>query len=260
MASTFRAPTITKDGVKHVLMAWLAVRVLSSGFFGRAVTAAAAGALAFGARQMPGLVPCESGWWWGEGRSLHAGRRGPRRAPETRPSAAALGPRLAGMEHYGRHRRTPGACAVFLGRGAARRRAGRASQDGKEKRPTPRPPAAPIRSSLDKLDAFTKDVSNRLALSVSIDAVGALLAAFEPRWLRTFVGGAGWGPVATFLIQFVYGIPPLTALAAAEESGYINWARVIPTATVGWLVHQGVVSEEGLTGGLKAVLRAVGLA
>jgi hypothetical protein len=56
------------------------------------------------------------------------------------------------------------------------------------------------------------------------------------------------------------GIPPLTALAAAEESGYINWARVIPTATVGWLVHQGIVSEEGLTGGLKAALRAVTLA
>lgn len=72
-SSTLRLPTISKEGVKHILLAWLAVRVLSSGFFGRAVTAAAAGALAFGARQMPGLVPGAWRGGGGGGVARHAG-------------------------------------------------------------------------------------------------------------------------------------------------------------------------------------------
>ena len=91
-SSTLRLPTISKEGVKHILLAWLAVRVLSSGFFGRAVTAAAAGALAFGARQMPGLVPGAWRGGGGGGVARHAG--GGAGAPGFRPHA---GPRRLGM-------------------------------------------------------------------------------------------------------------------------------------------------------------------
>lgn len=97
-------------------------------------------------------------------------------------------------------------------------------------------------------------------MSLAIDAVGAMLGAFEPKWMKTIVGGAGWGPVATFVIQYVYQIPPLTALSAMEESGYVNWFRVVPTATVGWLMHQGFVDEHGLTEGFRRVARLAGLA
>ena len=87
-----------------------------------------------------------------------------------------------------------------------------------------------------------------------------MLGAFEPKWLRTFVGGAGWGPVSTFLIGFVYQILPLTAIAAFEESGYLPWMRMLPTATLGWAMHQGFVDQAGLTDGLKKVLKMVKLA
>ena len=38
------------------------------------------------------------------------------------------------------------------------------------------------------------------------------MALFEPRWLRVIVGGAGWAPVSTFVIQYVYSLIPLTAV------------------------------------------------
>ena len=56
---TVAGRTLSLDTVKHILIAWCVVRVLSSGFFGRAVTAVAAGCLAYGARALPGLVPGE---------------------------------------------------------------------------------------------------------------------------------------------------------------------------------------------------------
>lgn len=98
-----------------------------------------------------------------------------------------------------------------------------------------------------------------MSLSLAVDAIGAAIGAVEPRWLKAFVGGAGWGPIATFLVQYVYQIPPLTALAAAEESGYVNWFRVVPTATIGWLLHQKFVDEAGLRAGLNRLRATVGL-
>lgn len=129
----------------------------------------------------------------------------------------------------------------------------------------PRPPklppySAPFADTLKKLDALTSDSTNRLSLSLAVDAIGAAIGAIEPRWLKAFVGGAGWDPVATFLVQYVYQIPQLTALSAMEESGYIAWARVVPTATIGWLMHQKFVDEAGLRAGLTRLARTVGLA
>lgn len=87
-----------------------------------------------------------------------------------------------------------------------------------------------------------------------------LIGAFEPRWLKTFVGGAGWGPVSTFLVGFIYQILPLTALSAFEESGYVSWFRMVPTATLGWALHQKFIDEAGLRAGIKSVFRTFGLA
>ena len=86
------------------------------------------------------------------------------------------------------------------------------------------------------------------------------LTAFEPKMLRALVGGAGWGPVSTFLVGFIYEIPPLTAISAFEESGYIPWFKLVPTATLGWLVHQKFIDEAGLRAGVKSVARTFGLA
>lgn len=45
---------------------------------------------------------------------------------------------------------------------------------------------------LIRIDALSASSNQRLLLSLVVDAVGAFLALFEPRWLRTIVGGAGW--------------------------------------------------------------------
>lgn len=126
--------------------------------------------------------------------------------------------------------------------------------------PDPSPLPAPFADSLKKLDALTADSTNRLSLSLAVDAIGAAIGAVEPRWLKAFVGGAGWGPIATFLVGYVYEIPPLTALCAMEESGYISWARVVPTATIGWLMHQKFVDEAGLREGVRRLARTLRLA
>ena len=55
----FGGTLVSLNTIKHAAIAWVVIRVLSSGFFGRAVTACAAGALAYGCRALPGLVPRE---------------------------------------------------------------------------------------------------------------------------------------------------------------------------------------------------------
>jgi hypothetical protein len=56
------------------------------------------------------------------------------------------------------------------------------------------PALVPARAAeqLKKIDTLSASSNQRLLLSLSVDAVGAFLALFEPRWLRMIVGGAGW--------------------------------------------------------------------
>ena len=284
---TVAGRTLSLDAVKHALIAWCVVRVLSSGFFGRAVTAVAAGCLAYGARALPGLVPGE---WRGK-----CGKAGCARMPDLeRQNWLVIGarawppsPRLAtnkravracgergesGPGEEGRKGSGKGFRRRFFRRPAWRGKPTTASPPPRPApltTPPPPPPLhhhphapsrpAPLADSLKKLDAFTATADNRLYLSLAIDAVGAL-TAFEPKMLRALVGGAGWGPVSTFLVGFIYQVPPLTAISAFEESGYIPWFKLVPTATLGWLIHQKFIDEAGLRAGIKSVARTFGLA
>ena len=88
----------------------------------------------------------------------------------------------------------------------------------------------------------------------------AFLALFEPRWLRMIVGGAGWAPVSTFVIQYVYSLIPVTAAAALEESGILpGFFRITPTATIAWALKEGISSPRGLWAAVKAAANGVGI-
>lgn len=74
------------------------------------------------------------------------------------------------------------------------------------------------------------------------------------------VGGAGWAPVATFVIQYVYNLVPVTAVAALEESGILpSFLRITPTATIAWALKEGISSPRGLWAAVKSAANGVGI-
>lgn len=118
----------------------------------------------------------------------------------------------------------------------------------------------PFAVQLKKLDDMSSTSNKRLLLALGIDAAGIALALFEPRWLRVAAGGAGFAPVAAFVFQYVFSLPPVTAALALEESGILpQVVRVLPTATAGWAIKEGISSPRGLWSSIKAALAGVGI-
>lgn len=96
----------------------------------------------------------------------------------------------------------------------------------------------------------------RLLLAPGVDAAGVSLALLEPRWLRAVVGGAGFAPLAAFVVRCVFALPPVTAAAVLEEVGP-SFLRLAPTAVVGWEDKGGrVVAARAV---IKGALAGVGI-
>jgi hypothetical protein len=57
---------------------------------------------------------------------------------------------------------------------------------------------------------------------------------------------AGFVPIGTFLIQYLYDRPALTAVDLLKAQ--LPLANYIPTATLGWLIESRVIKEEWLGG------------
>ena len=57
---------------------------------------------------------------------------------------------------------------------------------------------------------------------------------------------AGWVPIGTFLNQYLYDRPALTAIDIFKAQ--LPFANYIPTCTLGWLIENNVIREEWLGG------------
>lgn len=57
---------------------------------------------------------------------------------------------------------------------------------------------------------------------------------------------AGWVPIGTFLIQYLYDRPILTAIDLLNVQ--LLFANYVPTATIGWLIENDVINQDWLGG------------
>lgn len=83
-------------------------------------------------------------------------------------------------------------------------------------------------------------------------AASLILDVLSTRWVPTpaifalLVGQAGFVPIGTFLTQYLYDRPALTAIDILKAQ--LPFANYIPTSTLGWLIENGVIQEEWLGG------------
>ena len=57
---------------------------------------------------------------------------------------------------------------------------------------------------------------------------------------------AGFAPIGTFVIQYLYDRPILTAITLLRAQ--LPFANLIPTATIGFLIEIGVIKEKWIGG------------
>jgi hypothetical protein len=92
----------------------------------------------------------------------------------------------------------------------------------------------------------------KLAASLIIDILGTRYVGV-PVILQLVVGASGWVPIATFFVQFLYDRPALTAIDLLKAT--VPFANLVPTATLGFLLENGIIKEEWLGGRRGPFLR-----
>jgi hypothetical protein len=85
----------------------------------------------------------------------------------------------------------------------------------------------------------------KLAASLILDVLSTRYIP-TPAILSILVGQAGFVPIGTFLNQYLYDRPALTAIDILKAQ--LPFANYIPTLTLGWLIENGVIHEEWLGG------------
>lgn len=85
----------------------------------------------------------------------------------------------------------------------------------------------------------------KLAVSLILDVLSTQYVP-TPAIFSILVGQAGFVPIGTFLTQYLYDRPALTAIDILKAQ--LPFANYIPTSTLGWLIENNIVREEWLGG------------
>lgn len=57
---------------------------------------------------------------------------------------------------------------------------------------------------------------------------------------------AGFVPIGTFMVQYLYDRPALTAIDILKAK--LPFANYVPSCTIGWLIENDVIKQEWLGG------------
>jgi hypothetical protein len=117
-----------------------------------------------------------------------------------------------------------------------------------------------VRPAVEPLQAAARTKGGQFAAAALIDAVGAAMVA-APGWVRFLVGGAGFTPIITFAVAYLFPkMTPLVGFSALEAACLVPFAHLIPTCLVAWGLEHGYIPRaavDQLHGGIMKVIKTL---